>query len=340
MRNLVVVLGAGASVSAGLPPLAGIFEDASVQAYLASQAPEFEQFLEKFIWKPRGIAVADRWKSLNLEEVLTMLRLWERPNHQAPVNFRENRGYQKDLLGCVYHSVFIDRKYNGCQDLNSLLAACDATYDHITWSSFNWDAKLEQAFYWQFKSVTPVWNRFPVCHQPVPQGWEGAFAKHLMLKLHGSVTWFIEAGKLHYKHFGSTLSGNETKQAWDSFLSPGKKDLKPMIAEPSFLKHERIKSTDYLREQWREFDRRLGKADVVLIIGYSLPDGDAMAKQSLLTAVARRPDARYIIVDPDKYDQVRPRYERVLGANRMVHHKMGLTEFLSNPAPLASLTSP
>jgi hypothetical protein len=339
LRNLVVILGAGASVSSGLPSLAGIFDDDVVQKYLAARAADFEEFLEKYVWKPRGIALADRWKSLNLEEVLTMLRLWEKDN-QSPVNFKKNYGYQKDLLGCVYHSVFIDRKDNGCRDLNNLIAACDGTYDGIAWGSFNWDAKLEQAFYYQFLHVLPVSSRLPVCH-PVPRGWDGAFKKHLLLKLHGSVTWFIDKkGEVHYKPYGTKISGNETKEAWDAFLSRGSTDLEPMIAEPSFLKHERIKAIQFLCEQWREFDRCLAKADLVLIVGYSLPDGDAMAKQSLLTAVARRPDARYIIVDPDRDSQVLRRYSRVLGNSRIVPHRVGLSEFLADKARLATLTNP
>lgn len=327
-------------MSAGLPSLAGIFEDAAVQRYLQTDAVKFEGFLNEFIWQPRDIAVADRFKSLNLEEVLTMLRLWETDN-QSPLNFKKNYRHQKALLGCVYHSVFVDKSDNGNRDLNKLIEVADATYDSITWCSFNWDAKLEQAFYYHFRKINPVANRLPVCH-PVPTGWTGAFNKHLLLKLHGSVTWFIdEEGKVYYKQFGTKQSGNETSDAWTAFLSQSSSTgVEPMIAEPSFLKHERIKNTEFLCEQWREFDRRLAQADIILVVGYSLPDGDAMAKQSLLTAVARRAGTRYIVVDTDRQNLVMPRYERVLGGGRMVPHRVTLTEFLADAARLECLTRP
>jgi hypothetical protein len=339
VRKVVVVLGAGASVSAGLPSLAGIFEDTSVKEYLSTDALKFFDFLERYVWAPRGIAESERWRSLNLEEVLTMLRLWENDN-QSPINFAKNRKYQRQLLGCVYQSVFVGKTDNGCRDYNNLIWQCEEAYDEVTWSSFNWDAKLEQAFYYLFLRVLGASERFPRCHPP-PDGWDGSNPKHLLLKLHGSVTWFCDGkGRVCYRHFGDKTDGNETRMAWDAFLTGQDGAFEPMIAEPSFLKHERIRATDFFCEQWREFDRKLATADLVLIVGYSLPDGDAMAKQSLLTAVARNPGARYLIIDPDRSGQVMPRYERVLGPNRMVVHQMTLSQFLANPATLDTLIKP
>jgi hypothetical protein len=325
-------LGAGASVSAGLPALSGIFEDPAVAKYLALGASEFERFLAEYVWTPRQIAPSDRWRSLNLEEVLTMLRLWESDN-QSPLNWAKNHKYQKQLLGCVYHSVYVDKADNGCRDYNRLIKLCDAEFDDITWASFNWDAKFEQAFYYALRGLGEG-ARLPRCHAGLTE-WEGTNSKHLYLKLHGSVSWFREAGgKVINMRFGKVGGTYPVVGAWNDYLNRGEAELQPMIAEPSFFKHEGISQNQFLHEQWCTFDKSLGQADVVLIIGYSLPDGDAMAKQSLLTAVARNPAARFIVVDPA--DTVFPRYLRILGENRLDQRKTGFTEFLRKPGLLTA----
>ena len=329
MRNLTVILGAGASISAGLPALNRIFEDSSVQAYLADEANEFDNFMSKYVWTPRLIESVERWKSLNLEEVLTMLRLWENDS-QSPINFAKNFKYQKQLLGCVYHSVYSDKKDNGCRDYNQLISFCDERFDRITWASFNWDAKFEQAFFYTFKGCADG-GRLPSCHANL-QDWEGTNEKHMYLKLHGSVTWFSDAGgNVINRRFGKVAGAYPVRAAWDDFLCGNSGALEPMIAEPSFLKHDRIRAKPFLRSQWRSLDLALGESDLVLVVGFSLPDGDAMAKQSLLTTVARNPNAPFVVVDPDKTKQVMPRYERLLGSGRLDQRPQSLTAFLVDP---------
>lgn len=329
MRRVVVILGAGASVSAGLPSLAGVFEDESVKAYLASDGRDFEIFLRKYIWGPRNVTEAERWRSLNLEEVLTLLRLWE-DNNQSPLNFKKNRNYQRQLLGCVYRSVYMDKRDNGARDYNHLIVHCDRSYDSVTWASFNWDAKFEQAFYYAFLALGQG-NNLPRCH-PGVNGWEGTNPKHLLLKLHGSVSWLEgpKTGTAQSLRFGAVKGARPIEKAWDSYLAGDPNALSPIIAEPSFFKHERIKKSKFLWSQWNTFDKALGQADDVLIVGYSLPDGDAMAKQSLLTLVARNPNAKVIVVDPDGDGQVLSRYTRVVGGPpRLSARKETLSDFIA-----------
>ena len=325
MRKLTVILGAGASVSSGLPSLGGIFADEAVMRYLKSDGLPFLKFLEQFVWSPRQIGESDRWKGLNLEEVLTMLRLWENDD-QSPLNWKKNRSFQKHLLGCVYNSVFVDKSNIECGDYSQLILLADEQFDHITWASFNWDTKLEEGFLSAFPAFSTS-EQLPSC-SPSPVNWPGINQKHLFLKLHGSVSWFANSsGMIIHKGSFFERSNREIADSWNDFLENGR-GLVPMIAEPSFFKHERIKGVSFLRRQWRRFHAELGQSDVILVVGYSLPDGDAMAKQALLTAVARNQNVRVWVVDPDQSGQVESRYVRIFGRQRLHACNQELAHFL------------
>lgn len=356
MRKLVVVLGAGASVSAGLPSLAGIFDDDRVQDYLANDGRECKEFLERHIWQPRGITAGEYWKGLNLEEVLTLLRQWrftpkpkggKRDNPQSPLNHSKNTKIQRQLLGCVYRAVHegkSGRSGTGRYDYNTLIKLADSEFDEVTWATFNWDALLEQAFYYTFYNQ----KRLPSCHTDL-LGWDGADIKHRLLKLHGSVTWFYDiGGNVSYIPWGVTQSrGDQVGEHWCAYLTSVADAPRPMIAEPSFFKHEDLVERPFLLKQWEMFDEAIAEANLVLIIGYSMPDGDAMAKQSLLTAVERETISKFVVVDPDVTwasdgvtrieAGVMNRYRRILGSPRLRERKQTFGEFLDGHASLLPL---
>lgn len=336
----MVVLGAGASISAGLPSLAGIFGDPSVQNYLATGAQDFHKFMQQEVWGRRGLNEIEAWETLNLEEVLTMLRQWASiqlpdgtrvPNPYSPLNHSVNTRLRRQLLGCVYHSVYVNKSGKSARDYNRLIELADTEFDLTTWATFNWDALLEQAFYYQFYKLA----RYPRCH-PALQDWDGSDNKHLLLKLHGSVTWFFDAsGEVFYAKYGKTGNRNEVVRLWEDYLQSASDCLRPMIAEPSFFKHEDLASRPFLLDQWNEFQSAVSLADLVLIIGYSLPDGDALAKQSLLTAVARKAPPQFVVVDPS--EDVLKRYQRVLGSPRLSEKHMAFGDFLNTHSSLLPL---
>ncbi|MCL4283488.1 MAG: hypothetical protein KJZ62_00145 [Fimbriimonadaceae bacterium] len=356
MRKLVVILGAGASVSAGLPSLAGIFDDPSVQNYLENDGRDFKAFLEKHVWEPRGITPREFWKGLNLEEVLTLLRQWrfsskpnggKHDNPHSPLNHSKNMKIQRQLLGCVYRAVYegkSGKSPEGRYDYNTLIQLADSEFDEVTWATFNWDALLEQAFYYTFYKQ----NRLPSCHSDLV-GWDGADDKHRLLKLHGSVTWFYDTqGQVTYVPWGKTICrGDQVGEHWSAYLTSVADAPRPMIAEPSFFKHEDLIERPFLLRQWEMFDEAIAKANLVLIIGYSMPDGDAMAKQSLLTAVERDTISKFVVVDPDSTyasdglarieSGVMQRYRRVLGSPRLTECKQTFGEFLDGHNSLLPL---
>jgi hypothetical protein len=286
--------------------------------------------MERAIWNPRGKTIDTSDESMNIEEVLTLLKQWEQGKCvNPPLNFARNLRIQKQLLGCVYRSVYMDKADNHERFMNQFIRHLDTRFDHVTWGTFNWDAKLEQAFYREMEHDAA--GRLPKC-MPELQDWDGSNDKHLMLKLHGSVSWFERpgAGGVYNLPFGRHRPPLPINVQWGKYLSGASED-KPLIAEPSFFKHEEINTRPLLRSQWEAFDDAMAVANTVFICGYSLPDGDARAKQSLLTAVARRDDVPWIVVDPDSRGEVRQRYERILGgAPRLDFRQQYMADFVAS----------
>jgi hypothetical protein len=147
--------------------------------------------------------------------------------------------------------------------------------------TFNWDCLLETILL-----TNNVWKPYDGYgwSLSIPQDSDGGKAFNpffiTLLKLHGSLN-FLQAldGTRHIvvRRFDSQTSEN---------------DIFPVVTLPTYVKHF---GDEYdLVEIWREAVEAIGKARVVVVIGYSLPRADAMArllfsfagKESLLKHVA------------------------------------------------------
>lgn len=315
MSNLVVILGAGASKGIGLPLLSEIFTDQPVRDYLHNNARDLLEFLEEIIWLPRSLNQDSSSEGLNIEEVLTLLKQWEDAN-SSPISLTLNRELQRQLFGCIVEAVY--RNKGGTRDgnaYNPFVSWCNKNFDESTWISFNWDVKFEQAFYYEMKDQE---SRLPRCDRLLLE-WEGKHSKHLLLKLHGSVSWFIdENDDVHAYRFGSKFKPSVINEMWEKYLSK-KTGYMPVIAEPSFFKYKDIKNRKILKSQFDTALLKLSQTDRVIVCGYSMPDGDTNAKELLLTAVTLNPKAIWEIVDPE--DRVINNYARLLGKDRVVSKK-------------------
>ncbi len=342
MRSVVVVFGAGASVSSGLKALQSLFDDAEVQKYVQRECRELREFFNDCINAPEKLD--DTFSTnLNLEEILTLISQWrkyvsgdtDRPwTPIVPCKYNDARLLDtliRQLHGCVYHAVYYNKSgKNGNQDYNRLIKTLDTEFDHITWATFNWDAMFEQAFFHTFIQG----RRLPRVVGSILD-YEDAYGlneKHTLLKLHGSVTWFKETeANVRYKRYGKTQSKNEVEPVWKRYLSGDNTYGEPLIAEPTFFKHESLEKSTFLMDQWREFEARLLDAEKVIIIGYSLPDGDATSKQLFLSVVANACKAQFVVVDPQC--EVCRRYERLLGPGRVTALRMKFGQFLDKGTP-------
>lgn len=88
----------------------------------------------------------------------------------------------------------------------------------------------------------------------------------------------------------------------------------PIILEPSAYKYQ-DETYKFLAPQWDRFFQRLCEADCVLIVGYSLPDGDFWARSKVLTAFQANPKSKWLVVDPSP--EVCARYRRLFGQRRL-----------------------
>lgn len=326
--SLVVVLGAGASRGMGLPLLSEIFSDPPVVDYLNSEAEQLLQFMHRFIWQPRGLTIVESASSLNIEEVMTLLKQWMKTS-SSPISIEENQQIQKLLLGCVQKAVYVN-KGNTERYYNDVIRWSNKEFESITWASFNWDVKFEQAFYYEMRGLGGG-KRLPRYIDGV-RGWEGNNTKHLMLKLHGSVSWFLHPdGVLYARRFGTRRRPVPIDESWSDFLS-GRNNAKPLIAEPSFFKHDEVNDADktILKRQWALFDEKLRDASQVIVCGYSMPEGDALAKQSLLTAFAANKSIKWKVVDISP--EVIRRYERLLGKAAVEPFEMTFSKFVQSLA--------
>lgn len=332
MENAVVILGAGSSADFGVPTLNGIFNEDHVEEYLDAH-PRFADALQEVFWEPRGHTRATADESINVEEMLTVLRDWEAADGvpdppaemQVPV-------FRKHLYALIERAVHRDRSTSD-EHLNPLLDYCRAYFRRTTWASFNWDCMFE-ATYWWTSGYPPPGTRprtnprlaIPVERWRAPQSRDTTRAGHELLKLHGSVSWWLapaEDGEDEYK-IRSYQFGGEVQRKFDAYDADENPEEIPAILEPSFHKY----NTDLYRllePQWDRLQLRLVEADIVIVVGYSLPPADSEARATLLNAFQVNRDAPWVVVDPGQL--TRARYRRLFGQERLTIHPLELSEF-------------
>jgi hypothetical protein len=280
-----------------------MFDDPSVRKYLA-QNLWLENYLDTCFWKPRGLKMSTAVNGLNVEEMLTCIREWDQERQRFPdLKDPEYSRFRRNLFVLIQRAVFV-AKSSKAAHLNEVIRTFDSTFKHVTWASFNWDCLLEASF-WYTKISSPRVT-FDL------RDWYGHSSRHLFLKLHGGVNWWNIDGHPTYLRF--TGDGPLVTQ-WDSYEARTCGNDEPIILEPSFYKYEGP-MYKLLRPQWDELLFSLLVADCVLVLGYSLPDGDSQARSTLLTAFQNSEQSRWAVVDPSP--AALDRYKRFFGERRVV----------------------
>ncbi len=185
--------------------------------------------------------------------------------------------------------------------------------------SFNYDSLVERSlresgkwspvdgygFEVQFETDGPF---PPTTPPPNPT----AQSETTVLKLHGSVGWYLNNNKevfLH-QHFLKLLEINCIKDVKEPKLLPNVNSL-PSLIEPSFIKQ--IDDIPTYRHIWQRAREELARAEAVYIIGYSLPDADIMAKNLLVHSLDKKPDQTITVVNPDRATS--NKFEALLGGH-------------------------
>lgn len=306
MASAVVILGAGASADFGVPTLRNVFKDPYARMYLDANTTLQKQ-LDELFWKPRGHTVHTSDESLTIEEMLTIIRDWEREEGVDKPNKTYFDEFRRSLYHLIYLAVFFGKSSKAAH-LNPLIHLLGSKMDKVTWASFNWDCIFEASFWYLSGEPGPYGGRYNPKLMVNLKGWRHAGSKHEYLKLHGSVNWWMVNGQLSYLGFGGPR--NELQQKWHEYREGVAGGDYPVILEPSAYKYT-DGPYEHLRCQWDVFFRRLCEADAIIVIGYSLPYGDIEARSKVLTAFQTNARARWLIVDP-AVDICR-RYRTLLG---------------------------
>lgn len=231
--KIVVVMGAGSSADFGVPTLKGIFVNREAAAYLKSDVT-LHKWLQRLFWGPRGHSASTSERSVTIEEMLTILRDWQRETSVKQLDAGELEDIRRRLYVLIYHAVY-QNKSSDKGFLNGLIRVLDKSFGLVTWASFNWDCIFESSFWYSSGPPQPYQRTNP---KPVIvlSGYKYPVRKHEYLKLHGSVNWWLVDGKPSYLRWGAE---GELGQKWND-LSAGKtKDL-PIILEPSAYKYEDV----------------------------------------------------------------------------------------------------
>jgi hypothetical protein len=317
LPKIVVIMGAGSSADFGVPTLRSIFKDPSATAYLKRDKTLYD-WLQKVFWGPRGHSVATSERSVTIEEMLTIIRDWQSEDKDA-TDLKDIDDIRRRLYVLIYHAVYLYKSSDKAH-FNGLIDILSRSFSQTTWASFNWDCIFESSFWYNSGPPYPGYRSNPhlVIHIA---GWRDGLSRNTYLKLHGSVNWWLVEGRPTYLKWAAS---GELSEKWKQ-LEAGKTKDSPIILEPSAYKYNDPIYNDILKPQWDEFFKRLREADCVLVLGYSLPDNDPQARCKILTAFQVNQKCRWAVVDPTI--EVRTKYERLLGSERLVTFDQSLAGF-------------
>ena len=303
----VIILGAGSSAPFGAPTLQSLFQDAHVRRYLEENSA-FSKILHDVFWNPRGLNIDSSHEGLTLEEILTVIRDYEKHTFNVPnLSKTDVASFRKHLYALSKRAVF-DGKSSTGRHLNSLITFSEARFEHTTWGSFNWDCLFEASFYYHGGP-----SREYRCNPTIAvslRNWRTTFNSSLFLKLHGGVNWWYENGGLSYLSFGP---GGDLDAHWSAY-ERNEVEGHPVLLEPSFYKYD-DPVYNLLKPQWDRFVQELLQANVIIVIGYSLPEADPEARRALTIAFQGNQSAKFIVFDSSVW--VRERYKRIFGKTRL-----------------------
>jgi len=318
MNKAVVVLGAGASQPFGVPTLVQIFKEGFARRHLRHDVWMHEQ-LQQLFWSPRGHDLETSHIGLSVEEILTIVRDYEEQAYGVPMIFEDeekSKRFKKSLYVLIKKATYDGKSTQG-RYLNPLIDFMRKEYRRVTWASFNWDCIFESSYY--YSSAENPSNRSNPRVVVELNNWYNSSGSHFFLKLHGGVNWWYENESLLYLPFGSQTNLNDRWNQYEQREIEGY----PVILEPSYYKYN-DPIYEHLKCQWDTFVEHLLDADLVLVVGYSLPEADLEARRALTIGFQSNAQAKFILVDRAKW--VCDRYERLFGKIRLLTINKGLED--------------
>ncbi len=340
----VYILGAGASHHTGAPLLKDFLVAARSIRESKRDLKYKDSFDRTFEWidSLRGSSYYVDFDLDNLEHVFSLTEMCKQLNirdgdlHSSDLRYLileslDNRcklvwrgGEEKHFYPDRRYSFFgeILRKLN--KDRMEYLGKSDDSFERDVIVTFNYDTMLDYAF--NYRGDT-----FDYCLNT-----SGSHGAYKFLKLHGSTNWasckkcannkiqivspqpFAE-GKSYY--LGEYADGKEYDFKMVTAVLPNtickqcktEGVLEPFIIPPTWSK---TVSGSPLVDVWASTVKELSEAFQLIVIGYSMPPTDTFFQYLLTLGLESNPNLyRVIVVNVDRSDDFKKRYEKVFSRN-------------------------
>jgi NAD-dependent SIR2 family protein deacetylase len=326
----VFFLGAGASVSGGVPTFAHFRDKAKKVLYNMLQERESRGRITLFqnalnYWN-------DNFNDYNIEEYYSAIEMDEQLNPDYPITTKNI----KDFIGLT---IDILRKPINTQFYKSLVEYKVAKAIITT----NWDTSLElsiaelddtlydKSTYINYVAIQSYYETKPKKSIPIA-------------KLHGSLNWGFcsKCGKIYYFY----------KPMYDALLSFDNvtcrihKDIRliPFIVPPTLSKLEKTKPNvkspySQIRSIWSKTSKYLQSCEKIYFIGYSFPETDAQMKFFISNALRKNSNLKEIIIVSNQkhgYSKVdfEERYNSILSKAKsnpkLIFNYNGFEKFCTN----------
>lgn len=343
MREIVFIIGAGASVHAGAPVMAN-FLDVARSLDLSRRGDADADFTRVFsaISKLQIVHSKAQLDLVNLESVFGAFEMAKLLNTFPETASTEITTLSTSLRKVILTTLEESIKFpivngnveppSGYKRLAILAAQLKASI--IT---FNYDIALDYAL---FQKGIVVEYGFPY-----DSGSQHQYRRAVpLLKLHGSANWlqcsscgklYARTPRLHQSDFFLTGLNETTLAVNSSFLENSNckcgsaLDQSPVIVPPSWDKTEYRSS---IAKVWKEAAKVLSQATSLFVCGYSMPDSDSFFRYLYALGSVGQPLLQHFeVFDPG--DGVRERFEGLLGRGaeqRFKYHKAHLEGLLDS----------
>lgn len=326
-KNLVFVLGAGYSKTAGLPLQRELLPE--IMAYDGGDFhfKNAKENVKTFISENfPGVNI----ENLTLEDLFTIL-------DKAVLGKEYFGGYHWQSLYAIRKSlvhmllVLIDARMKTKVEPHSLYGSmgrfvidCGSAVSQYSVGviSLNWDTLFESIInevdspgnksgtdidFCVFSDTlgNPARNTPPKSEPPISVK---------IMKLHGSINWLYcpNCGRLYIDRYRNI--GVDYKTPCPNCPGAAGQDiiLEEMIITPTMLKEFQ---NHHLRLTWQHAFIKLSRADIVVFIGYSLPLADFELRYFFKKALPKNADLNAVLHSNDKMNGTRDRYQHFFGTN-------------------------
>lgn len=332
MSEVVVILGAGASVSAGTPVMRNFLVKANQlkregvlqHSHVLNEFYRVVEILQRANAKSTLDVnnIEQVWTALEMASIFGRLGNLGQPNDEEhtylnPLNLEEATENLKRVIVDTIESSMLFPAQGPPQvyrEIASMTARRlkEGEADRLCFLTFNYDVGLDYAF-------LDGGVRFSYGFR------EPARTTVDLLKLHGSLNWVkvqggqIESVPMHSfrKLHGSNdhrLCLDENRLARKRKHDPQATDSLPYIVPPGLGKFASYKETRELRSVWQRAAQHMAGASRIIVAGYSFPATDDFFRTFFSVAtISSTPLEKFIVIDTDPH--VKPRYQELLGVS-------------------------